>query len=230
MANPVVVLAPTTPDDICLDESGIKPLLSAKEEAADSLDAFNKPRLRRAIILKALEAFPDKISFQTPPAQVEPLTQIYSDVHSKGLLEFLTTSWSSWVEIGDGRRNPGSTFPCSEGDIKPFIPINVPLPRDPYQRPSKNVMGQIGYYCTDTVTPMLETLLHELTWDSTIIQTAVEKAMDGTLVYAMPTHPGHHAAKDSFGGYCYLNQAAFAARLFQSKHKLGKIAVLDIGK
>jgi acetoin utilization deacetylase AcuC-like enzyme len=91
-------------------------------------------------------------------------------------------------------------------------------------------MGQMAYYCTDAITPITETLLHELMWDSTIIQTAVEKAMDRTLVYALPTHPGHHAAKDSFGGYCYLNQAAFAARLFQSKHKLGKIAVLDIGK
>ena len=230
MTTSFIVLAPIAPDSIFMDENGIKPAISAKETEADSLDPFNKPRLRRAIILKALEACTKEISFQTPPAQTDPLTTLYSNVHSKGLLEFLTTSWTSWVEIGDGRRNPGAEFPGSQGVIKPFIPINMPLPREPYQRASKNVMGQIGYYCTDACTPIVETLLQELMWDSSIIQTAVEKAIDGALVYAMPTHPGHHAAKDCFGGYCYLNQAAFAARLFQSKHKLAKIAVLDIGK
>jgi acetoin utilization deacetylase AcuC-like enzyme len=176
-----------------------------------------------------LEAFAEEISFQTPPPQADPLTKTYADVHSAGLLEFLTTAWSSWVEIGDGRRNPGSTFPGSQCIIKPFIPINMPLPREPFQRASKNVMGKIGYYCTDACTPIVETLLQELMWDSSIIQTAVDKAIDGALVYAMPTHPGHHATKDCFGGYCYLNQAAFAARLFQSKHKMTKVAVLDIG-
>ena len=62
------------------------------------------------------------------------------------------------------------------------------------------------------------------------MQTAVDKAIDGPLVYAMPTHPGHHAAKDSFGGYCYLNQAAFVVRLFQSKYNLNKVAILYLGE
>jgi acetoin utilization deacetylase AcuC-like enzyme len=62
------------------------------------------------------------------------------------------------------------------------------------------------------------------------MQTAVDKAIDGPLMYAIPTHPGHQADKDSFGGYCYLNQAAFTARLFQSKYNLNKVAILYIGE
>ena len=63
----VIVLAPTMPDCICMDETGYKPVISAKEDAANSLDPFNKPHLRRAIILRALEAFAEQISYQTPP-------------------------------------------------------------------------------------------------------------------------------------------------------------------
>ena len=46
------------------------------------------------------------------------------------------------------------------------------------------------------------------------------------VVYALPTHPGHHAAQDSYGGYCYLNHAAHAATQLQKHFK--KVAVLDI--
>ena len=35
------------------------------------------------------------------------------------------------------------------------------------------------------------------------------------IVYTLNTHPGHHAANDAFGGYCYLNTAGFAARKMQ---------------
>ena len=68
MTKAIIVLAPSTPDCICMNETGNKPVISAKEDAADCLDPFNKPRLRRAIIWKALlEAFAEEISFHTPP-------------------------------------------------------------------------------------------------------------------------------------------------------------------
>jgi len=213
-----------------MDESGTRPILSPVDEAADALDTFNHPRFRRALILKALEAQKsDKISFQIPAARETHLMEAYAEVHSEGLLGFLTTVWTRWEALGEDGRDPGSSLDLGQEGTKPLIPSNTMLPRDAYQRPSKNVMGQIGYYCTDLCTPIMKTLLNELQWDSAIIQTAVDKAVvDGALAYAMPTHPGHHAAKDSFGGYCYLNQSAFCAKLFQSKHGLDKVAVLDI--
>ena len=219
-----------TPDCIRMDENGTKPIIPPEDESADALDAFNKPRLRRAIILKTLESRSEMISFQIPSEQKDPLTKLYTDIHSHGLLEFLTSSWSSWDALGQHGRDPGASLDVGHAGIKALILSSTSLPRDPYQRPSKNVMGQIDYYCTDACTPITESLLDELTWDSTVIQTAVDKAIEGTLVYAMPTHPGHHAAKDSFGGYCYLNQAALAARLFQSKHNFSRVAILDIGE
>ena len=234
MTNPaVIVLAPIEPGSIRMDASGTIPVISPHDKAADDLDTLNKARFRRAVILKTLEACAqsDMISFQTPPSPEQHLTKAYADIHSEGLLQFLTTAWSRWEALGEDGREPGCSLDLGQEGLKnALIPDNTPLPRDPYQRPSQNVMGQIGYYSTDKYTPIMEPLLKELQWDSAIVQTAVDKAIDGPLVYAMPTHPGHHAAKDSFGGYCYLNQAAFAARLFQSKHNLNKIAILDIGE
>lgn len=228
----LVVIAPMTPASISMDESGTRPVISPEDKAADALDTFNHPRFRRALILKTLEATSDQISFQIPAAPETDLMTVYANVHSEGLLHFLTTAWARWEGLGEDGRDPGASLDLGQQGTKPLIPTNTSLPRDGYQRPSKNVMGQIGYYCTDMCTPIMGPLLNELQWDSAIIQMAVDKVALGeaALTYAMPTHPGHHAAKDSFGGYCYLNQSAFCARLFQSKHGFDKVAILDIGE
>ena len=40
---------------------------------------------------------------------------------------------------------------------------------------------------------------------------------DNVVVYALPTHPGHHATCANFSGFCYVNNAAVAARALQYK-------------
>lgn len=238
--SPLVIVAPTLPGSIALDETGTRPIIDVKDEAADALDNFNHPRFRRAIIMKTLESKSEHVSFQLPGKQKICLKSLYRDIHSEDLLDFLTTAWSRWDALTEQGRDPGSSLDIGQGDgvIKPLIPTNMPLPRVGHQKnqfPSQNVMGQIGYYCTDMCTPITGILTNELKVDASIIQNAVEISMNisqcGGFVYAMPTHPGHHAARDSFGGYCYLNQAALAAKLFQTeKYGIRKVAILDIGK
>ena len=46
-----------------------------------------------------------------------------------------------------------------------------------------------------------------------------------TSVYALSRPPGHHAAGDLYGGYCYLNHAAVAAEYLSAG---GRVAVLDV--
>ena len=165
----------------------------------------------------------------------------YLRVHSPDLIDFLETSWKRWDELKDvGGQDPNSSIPVKTGNgdgdgslgdrevsspssSPPLIPGNTVLHRDSCQRPSNNVMGQIGYYCTDTCTPILAELLDELLSDQQVIQIAVRQAVSLSssssppVVYALTTHPGHHAARDSFGGYCYVNHAALAARLLQEQ-------------
>jgi acetoin utilization deacetylase AcuC-like enzyme len=45
-----------------------------------------------------------------------------------------------------------------------------------------------------------------------------------TKAFAMTTLPGHHSSSVSFGGYCYVNFAAVAAKMFRTK--LDKVAIV----
>ena len=188
------------------------------------------------MILKELAKRGDDIFFETPTQPCSNLLA-YQNVHSERLVKFLSTAWDRWDALGTAGQDPSSsTSPLSigeketEGISPPLIPGSSALPRDPYQCPSQNVMGQIGFFCMDTLdtcTPVIALLKEELLWDGAVVQQAVASIQNHKVVYALATHPGHHAAKDSFGGYCYLNHAAFATHLLQNSGYL-KVAVLDI--
>jgi acetoin utilization deacetylase AcuC-like enzyme len=45
--------------------------------------------------------------------------------------------------------------------------------------------------------------------------------------FALCRPPGHHAAQDMFGGYCFLNNAAIAAQAFRDAGA-ARVAVLDV--
>ena len=45
--------------------------------------------------------------------------------------------------------------------------------------------------------------------------------------YALCRPPGHHASADQYGGYCYLNNAAIAARWLQGKNA-SRVAIVNI--
>lgn len=39
--------------------------------------------------------------------------------------------------------------------------------------------------------------------------------------------PGHHATKNEFCGFCYINNVALAAHRALDKHKVSKILIVD---
>lgn len=190
------------------------------------------------------------------------LHSVYSLVHSEGLLEFLRTAWTKWEALGEGGRDPiGCLLPSAASTttttpnktttttttIPCLIPANMPLARlsqQQPQRPSKHVIGQMGYYCNDTCTPIFAELRHELESDAIVTQMAIDgvlknipkqqqqqppEEITSTTIYLLPNHPGHHACKDSFGGYCYLNHvAAIAKTISATDAKNDRVAILDV--
>ncbi len=228
----LTVVSSISPQDVATNDQDL-PLITPEEQSNDSLDDFNHPRYRKALILQALACRgQEKVSFSVPPLPAADLTD-YLSVHSNGLIDFLSTAWTKWDALGEAGQDPsGALSTASKGQTKAstpaLIPINTPLMCDGKQRPSKHVMGQVGYYATDHVTPIFESLLPELCMDSAIVEMAVNVALESGVAYALPTHPGHHAAEDSFGGYCYVNHAARAARLLQTNSGAAKVAILDI--
>ena len=128
-------------------------------------------------------------------------------------------------------------------------------------RKPQGCMGRKGYYAFGHSTPILAGTWEAAYWSAQCALTAAALVRDGqrtspavadlvregqrtspTVAYALCRPPGHHAAADLYGGYCYLNNAAIAARFLQqspfpaahdqSEHHGGeeaaKVAILDV--
>jgi acetoin utilization deacetylase AcuC-like enzyme len=90
-----------------------------------------------------------------------------------------------------------------------------------------HVIGQLGWYSHDN-DPILEG-----TWTAAIAAvditlSAWEAVADGRapVSYALARPPGHHAASDSFAGYCYLNNVAVAAQTWTERG--ARVAIVDV--
>ncbi len=93
-------------------------------------------------------------------------------------------------------------------------------------KPPKEVPLRAGYYCIDTFTPLNENAYRAAIRAVDCALSAAQSLLDGyRFAYALIRPPGHHAERDSFGGFCYFNSAAVAAN-FLSRY--GKIAMLDV--
>jgi acetoin utilization deacetylase AcuC-like enzyme len=82
-----------------------------------------------------------------------------------------------------------------------------------------------GNFCFDVGTPIMRD-----TWSaanaaaSGAYAAACQVARTGETAYALARPPGHHASQNKFGGYCYLNNAAIAARYLS---QFGKVLLVD---
>ena len=133
-------------------------------------------------------------------------------VHDAGFVEFLGRAWRDWAAAG----NRGEA-----------IPDCWPARRMAQKRPD-SITGQLGYYAMAG-----ETSIGPGTWEAA--QAAVDVALTAAALvsngaggaFALCRPPGHHAARDLYGGYCFLNNAAIAA---QSLRDLGarRVAILDV--
>ena len=133
-------------------------------------------------------------------------------VHDAGFLEFLEGAWAEWSKVGKG------------GEI---IPSSFPVRRMQLRVPA-NIDGKAGYYALAT-----ETAITSGTWaaaksSAAVVQTAQRIVAEGERAsFALCRPPGHHAARDMYGGYCFLNNAAIAAQMFLD-HGAQRVAILDV--
>ena len=138
---------------------------------------------------------------------VGPVRQIHDD----GFLDFLETAWDQWIEQG------------YKGEI---VPTCFPARRMQVRKP-KQIDGLVGYYAL-----AVETAITSGTWEAAqasaaIAQTAQRIVSGGARsAFALCRPPGHHAAKDMYGGYCFLNNAAIAAQMFLNDGAK-RVAILD---
>jgi acetoin utilization deacetylase AcuC-like enzyme len=133
-------------------------------------------------------------------------------VHDRGFVEFLQTAWARWQ---DARY---------EGEA---IPNCFPVRRMAQRLPT-HIEAQLGYYAFAA-----ETSISSGTWEAARLAadcalTAADLVGSGQrAAFAICRPPGHHAAIDLYGGYCFLNNAAIAAQRLRDLGT-GRVAVLDV--
>lgn len=133
-------------------------------------------------------------------------------IHDAGYLMFLETIWDEWVKIG------------YNGEV---IPTVWPSRRVNGTRIPDFPEGKAGYYALSG-----ETAINSGTWGATytsaqVALTAYKIVADGArAAFGLCRPPGHHAAADMYGGYCFLNNAAIVAQKFLDDGAK-KVAVLD---
>ena len=94
-------------------------------------------------------------------------------------------------------------------------------------RKPKSVVGLKGYYAFGWGSPILEGTWQAAYWSAQCALTAADRLLAGDSVcYALCRPPGHHAAADLYGGFCYLNNAAIAARYLLRDGE--RVAILDV--
>jgi acetoin utilization deacetylase AcuC-like enzyme len=138
----------------------------------------------------------------------EPLLR----VHDARFVQFLQSAWNDWAAAG----NRGEAIP----DCWPARRMSLRIPN--------SITGRLGYYAMAA-----ETSISKGTWEAA--RAAADVALTGAshitagarAAFALCRPPGHHAARDMYGGYCFLNNAAIAA---QSLRDAGaaRVAILDV--
>jgi acetoin utilization deacetylase AcuC-like enzyme len=159
--------------------------------------------------LGILESLREKSMGEVLPPRRYSLEELTA-VHDPGLIEFYQRILPAW-QARTGR--PGPVLP----DVFALRGLD--------RRP-RDVVRQVGYYCFDPQTPLLEGTWEAACQAAACALTGADLLLEGErAAYALCRPPGHHAGRDYYGGYCYLNNAALAARRLLAR---GRPAVLDI--
>lgn len=143
---------------------------------------------------------------------VEVSQELLLQIHDARFLEFLQSAWQEWLDAG------------YKGDALPTV---FPA-RRMQQREPKFIDGKLGYYSM-----AIETALTEGTWQAALssagcaIKAQQLVSAGEREVFSLCRPPGHHAASDLYGGYCFLNNAALAAQAFLNDGA-ERVAILDV--
>lgn len=143
--------------------------------------------------------------FETLPIEAAPEGAITA-VHSAEMIHYFKKLCAS---LPEGRSVYPYVFPIRNAARKP-----------------RDLETRVGYYCIDTFTPLNRSAWAAARRGADCAWSAAKALTKGQrLAYALVRPPGHHAEHSTFGGFCYINNAAVAAHELS---KLGKVALLDI--
>ncbi len=183
---------------------------------------FKEVPARAEVILEALQAAALGSVVSPLDFGMAPIL----DVHTSEYVEFLRTAYR---RNADYLGHPAPVFARR---------TEVTAQRSS-RRPSDDDFAALrDYYTFDYEDPILEGTWEAAYWATQCALTAAARVQAGERVaYALCRPPGHHATADQYGGFCYLNHVAIAARFLLRRsgtrrfpmHQVGeRVAILDL--
>ncbi|MEO9338364.1 histone deacetylase family protein [Mesorhizobium sp. SB112] len=169
--------------------------------------SFEMPRRAELVLERIKKVFGAEI-IEPRDFGTAPLVK----VHDEALVTFLSAFWERWS--------------AENGKVDAF-PNAWPPPRS-HRMETQRIGAELGRYCIDMSSPIMEGTWQAVSASANVALTAQElvSGIDGSA-FALCRPPGHHAGRDYFGGYCFINNAAVAAQAFRDKGA-AKVAVLDV--
>lgn len=217
-------------------------LVSKTSDLTDNRVGTNKPELRHRLIRDKLLKNPN-YKIHVSNSSLDDGWLQHLDVHDENMIDFLQNCYSSFEEGGQGDSN------FKGAEEKGLIPYNIrkktynhnPLFELEYFR-------QMGFWADDALTPIFKDswanafnsaynsfMAHAFINEPKVAKVAsLEPVEPYNTIYCLNSQPGHHASYSSYGGYCFLNNAAIVAKSLLQKNKekgsngIKRVAILDI--
>jgi acetoin utilization deacetylase AcuC-like enzyme len=134
-------------------------------------------------------------------------------VHSTRYLDFLRGAWNEWLATG----NEGDAFPAvwpAAGMRRDVLPTNF--------------AARMGFFSFDTGSPLMAGTWQAARMGADCALSAASCLLEGEKsAFVLTRPPGHHAGIETFGGYCFLNNAALAAQALRDGGAR-RVAILDV--
>jgi acetoin utilization deacetylase AcuC-like enzyme len=164
--------------------------------------------IRDELLTDSRYRFVDRREFGREPVEA---------VHHAGLIGFLESAWSE-LNTSTGR---DEFFP----EVVMHAGLRDGMGKAPL--PQSAVTG-FGYWCYETATPLVEGTYVAARASVDVALTAADIVLAGaSYSYGLCRPPGHHAASDVYGGFCFFNNAAIVAHHVATTTG-SKVTVLDV--
>jgi len=135
-------------------------------------------------------------------------------VHDQAFVAFLRDAHAEWRVLG------------RDGDA---LPICWPVRMGDGSAAPSSLDGRLGHYSFDVMTPIAvdSWIAAKRSADTALSGAAWLAEGRGRSAFSLCRPPGHHAGRDTYGGYCFLNNAAIAAQYLRDQGAR-RVAILDV--
>ncbi len=134
-------------------------------------------------------------------------------VHDERFLAFLQEAWVLWE--------------AEHGDETDALPLAWPSRRMRQAEPEA-IDGRLSYFSFDAGSPIMAGTAEAVLASADVALTGADRLLAGErAAFSLCRPPGHHAALDLYGGYCFVNNAAAAVQALRD-HGLERVALVDV--